>query len=150
MLVQKLGLLKPDSSTALELDVGVLCVVWKPGVGSARDAAGAVSVPEPRAHFGSSLLVLQHDFGGLMWNLPICRGILNCLLPRKPHRPALENLWWHKHCLEFSPCIFSMKKNSREKEKLLVAADLQDMLAKVYGFSILSLGLCESLLGLCG
>lgn len=35
-----------------------------------------------------------------------------------------------------------MKKNSREKEKLLVAGGLQDVLAQVYGFSILSLGLC--------
>ena len=60
----KLGLLKPDSCAALELGVGVLHVVWRLGVGSARDAAGAVSVSEPRAHFGSSLLVLQHEFGG--------------------------------------------------------------------------------------
>lgn len=32
----KLGLLKPDSHAALELGVGVLRVVWRPGVGSAR------------------------------------------------------------------------------------------------------------------
>lgn len=57
------GFVKTRLRAALELGVGVLCVVWRAGVGSARDAAGAVS--EPRAQFGSSLLVLQHKFGGI-------------------------------------------------------------------------------------
>lgn len=48
---------------ALELGVAVLCVVWRAGVGSARDVAGAVS--EPRPQLGSSLLALQHKFGGI-------------------------------------------------------------------------------------
>ena len=138
----KLGLLKRDSCAALELGVGVLHVVWRLGVGSARDAAGAVSVSEPRAHFGSSLLVLQHEFGGLMWNLLICRAVLNCLSPRS-HTDQLWttcggiNIAW-----SFLLCVCTVKENSREKEKLLVAGVPQDVLAQAHSFSILSLRLC--------
>lgn len=58
--------------------------MWSPGLVSAKDAAGAVSVPEPRAHFGSSLLVLQYGFGGLMWSLPILQGDPQMPLTSKP------------------------------------------------------------------
>lgn len=94
----------------------VLCV-WSPGLVSAGDAAGAISVPEPRAHFGSSLLVLQYEFGELMWSPLICRVILNSLSPQSHTAQLWTTCGGIDIAYSFPLCICAVKEDSRGKKR---------------------------------
>lgn len=117
--------------------------MWSPGLVSARGTAVSVSVPEPRAHFGSSLLVLQYEFSELMWSLLICRVIPKCLSPLS-HRASFGLPGWHRHCYSFPLGKCAVREEKAEKEELLTAGVLKDVLAQVHSFSLLHPSLVET------